>query len=96
MIVAVAQPLADVGLLRAEPALFGPVVSAPTAYRLIDKLAAGGKRTLVGIRTARADVREHVWRSAGEADTDGQVIVDLGGVLVIAHSDKQDAAATWK
>jgi hypothetical protein len=26
----------------------------------------------------------------------GQVIVDLDGVLVIAHSDKQDAAATWK
>jgi hypothetical protein len=24
------------------------------------------------------------------------VIVDLDGVLVIAHSDKQDATATWK
>ncbi|SCD47287.1 transposase, IS4 family [Streptomyces sp. DvalAA-43] len=29
-------------------------------------------------------------------DADGQVTVDLDGVLVIAHSDKEDAAATWK
>jgi Transposase DDE domain group 1 len=29
-------------------------------------------------------------------DADGQVIVDLDGVLVLAHSDKQGAAATWK
>lgn len=26
----------------------------------------------------------------------GQVIVDLDGVLVLAHSEEQDAAATWK
>jgi len=29
-------------------------------------------------------------------DADGQVVIDLDGVLVIAHSDKQDAAPTWK
>jgi hypothetical protein len=35
---------------------------------------------------------------AGEnaPDADRQVTVDLDGVLVIAHSDKEDAAATWK
>lgn len=90
--------LADVGLLRAEPALFGPVASDPTVSRLIDTLAAGGKRTLAAIRTARAAVRARVWKLAGDAapDADGQVTVDLDGVLVIAHSDKQDAAATWK
>ncbi|MGW7239941.1 IS1380 family transposase [Streptomyces sp. NPDC054804] len=90
--------LADVGMLRAEPDVFGPVASDPTVSRLIDTLAAGGNRALEAIRTARADVREHVWRLAGDAapDTDGEVVVDLDGVLVIAHSDKQDAAATWK
>jgi hypothetical protein len=43
-------------------------------------------------------VREHVWTLAGQAapDADGQVTVDLDGVLVIAHSEKQDAAAAWK
>jgi hypothetical protein len=90
--------LADVGMLRAEPAVFGPVASDPTVSRLVDTLAAGGKRALGAIRTARAEVRDRVWKLAGDAapDAAGQLIVDLDGVLVIAHSDKQDAAATWK
>ncbi|EFE72346.1 transposase [Streptomyces viridosporus ATCC 14672] len=29
-------------------------------------------------------------------DAGGQVTVDLDGVLVVAHSDKQDAAPAWK
>nr|WSX47679.1 IS1380 family transposase [Streptomyces sp. NBC_00974] len=90
--------LADVGMLRAEPAVFGPVASDPTVSRLVDTLAAAGTKALDAIRTARADVREYVWQLARNQapDKDGQVIVDLDGVLVLAHSDKQDAAATWK
>ncbi|MET7719182.1 IS1380 family transposase, partial [Streptomyces sp. NPDC005407] len=90
--------LADVAMLRAEPAVFGPVASDPTVSRLIDKLAAAGPKALAAIRSARSEVREHVWKLAGTSapDADGQVIVDLDGVLVLAHSDKQDAAATWK
>ncbi|MCH0560971.1 IS1380 family transposase [Streptomyces sp. MUM 16J] len=90
--------LADVALLRAKPAVFGPVASDPTVSRLVNMLAGSGKRALTAIRRTRAHVREHVWAQAGDAapDRNGQVIVDLDGVLVIAHSDKQDAAATWK
>ncbi|MBT2441819.1 IS1380 family transposase [Streptomyces sp. ISL-36] len=90
--------LADVAMLRAEPAMFGPVASDPTVSRLVGTLAAGGNRALTAIRQARAHAREHVWQLAGDTapDADGQVTVDLDGVLVISHSDKQDAAATWK
>jgi len=90
--------LADVGMLRAEPAVFGPVASDPTVSRLINVLASAGPKALATIRTARAHVREHVWKLAGQAgpDAGGQVIVDIDGVLVLAHSEKQDAAATWK
>ncbi|CDR12684.1 hypothetical protein GCM10022420_014620 [Streptomyces iranensis] len=90
--------LADVGMLRAEPAVFGPVASDPTVSRLVSKLASGGQRVLAALRTARAEVRQHVWKLAGDGapDADGQVIVDIDGVLVLAHSEKQDAAATWK
>ena len=35
--------LADVAMLRAVPAVFGPVASDPTVSRLIDTLAASGK-----------------------------------------------------
>jgi hypothetical protein len=90
--------LADVAVLRAEPAVFGLVASDPTVSRLIDALAASGEKALRAIRSARSEVRDRVWSLAGEnaPDTGGQVVVDLDGVLVIAHSDKEDAAATWK
>ncbi|GGR65589.1 IS1380 family transposase [Streptomyces aurantiogriseus] len=90
--------LADVGMLRAEPGVFGPVASDPTVSRLIDTLAASGEKALTAIRAARSEVRKKVWELAGEQapDAGGQVIVDLDGVLVVAHSDKQDAAPTWK
>ncbi|WP_327690016.1 IS1380 family transposase [Streptomyces tubercidicus] len=90
--------LADVAMLRCEPALFGPVASDPTISRLIDTLAASGEKALQAIRSARPEVRARAWSLAGKnaPDGDGQVVVDLDGVLVIAHSDKEDAAATWK
>ncbi|WSI45583.1 IS1380 family transposase (plasmid) [Streptomyces sp. NBC_01340] len=90
--------LADVAMLRVEPAVFGPVASDPTVSRLIDTLAAAGSRALAAIRTARSEVRDRVWQLAGpEAPpADGQVIVDIDGVLVLAHSDKEDATRTWK
>ncbi|MBE1601594.1 hypothetical protein H4687_007723 [Streptomyces stelliscabiei] len=90
--------LADVGMPRAEPGVFGPVASDPTVSRLIDTLAASGEKALTAIRAARSEVRKRVWELAGEQapDAGGQVIVDLDGVLAVAHSDKQDAAPTWK
>ncbi|MGW1245020.1 IS1380 family transposase [Streptomyces bobili] len=91
--------LADVAMLRAEPAVFGAVASDPTVSRLIDTLAAAGPKALTAIRAARAEARRHVWRlvAGREApDAGGTVTVDLDGVLVIAHSDKEDAAPTWK
>lgn len=90
--------LADVAMLRAEPAVFGPVASDPTVSRLIDALAASGEKALRAIRAARAEARRHVWRLVDREapDAGGTVTVDLDGVLVIAHSDKEDAAPTWK
>lgn len=90
--------LADVAVLRSEPGVFGPVASDPTVSRLVDTLAAAGPRALTAVRRARTEVRERVWRLAGQAapDAGGEVVVDIDGVLVLAHSEKQDAAATWK
>ncbi|UGQ12036.1 IS1380 family transposase [Yinghuangia sp. ASG 101] len=90
--------LADVGVLRAQPAVFGPVASDPTVSRLVGVLAAAGPKALAAIRTARAEARFRAWELAGHQapDADGVVTVDVDGVLVLAHSDKQDAAPTWK
>ncbi|MGC9441439.1 IS1380 family transposase [Streptomyces sp. WG5] len=90
--------LADVGMLRAEPAVFGPVASDPTVSRFVDTLAASGEKAWAAIRSARAEARDRAWRLAGRdaPDAGGTVTVDLDGVLVVAHSDKEDAAPTWK
>lgn len=42
--------LADAGMLRAEPAAFGPVASDPTVSRLIDTLATAGPKAPTAIR----------------------------------------------
>ncbi|MFE4416002.1 IS1380 family transposase [Streptomyces sp. NPDC056821] len=90
--------LTDVAMLRSEPAVFGPVASDPTVSRLIDTLAASGDKALQAMHRAWAEVRSHVWSLAGHnaPDQSREVTVDLAGVLVLAHSDKQDATATWK
>lgn len=90
--------LADIALLRSEPAVFGPVADDPTVSRLIDTLAASGEKALTAIRTARSEVRRRVWELADDRapNAGAQVTVDLDGVLVVAHSNKQDAAPTWK
>ncbi len=56
--------LADVGMLRAEPAVFGPVASDPTVSRLVDTLAASGEKALQAIRAARAEARQRAWQLA--------------------------------
>lgn len=91
--------LADIAVLRAEPALFGPVASDPVVSRLVSKLAADAPRSLKAIRAARAAARERAWELAGEAAPGAggaQVTVDLDATIVICHSDKAQAAPTWK
>jgi hypothetical protein len=91
--------LADVAMLRAEPALFGPVASDPVVSRLVTALAADVPRALKAIRAARAAARARAWAAAGDAapGADGQLIpVDIDATIVIAHSEKDQAAPTWK
>jgi hypothetical protein len=90
--------LADVGMLRAEPAMFGPVASDPTISRLVDALATSGPKALAAIRGARSDEHRRVRELAGASSpaADGEVIVDLDGVLVLAHPEKQDTTAPRK
>ena len=94
--------LADVALLRAEPAVFGRVASDPTVSRTIDALAADAPRALKAIDTARAAARAGAWWLAGvhapdhDADADRPLIVDTDATLITAHSDKEQAAPTFK
>jgi hypothetical protein len=91
--------LADIAVLRGQPALAGPVASDPVVSRLVRCLAAGGPRALAAIRAARAAARERAWALAGDAAPGGDggpVIIDLDATIVIAHSEKEQATPTWK
>ncbi|WP_274564474.1 transposase [Streptomyces spiramyceticus] len=44
-----------VGMLRAEPAVFGPVASDSTVSRLVDALASSGPKALAVVRASRAE-----------------------------------------
>lgn len=88
--------LADVGVLRAQPALFGPVASDPTVSRLIAALAAEPEAALVALQAARAAARAQAWGLDSPLAVDGPIVVDLDATIVIAHSEKEQAGPTWK
>jgi hypothetical protein len=91
--------LADIAVLREQPLLAGPVASDPVVSRLVTTLAADLPRALKAVRAARAAARERAWSLAGDAapGADGALVtVDLDATVVIAHSDKDQAAPTWK
>jgi hypothetical protein len=91
--------LADVAVLRTQPELCGPVASDPVISRLVAALAADAPRALRAIRNARAAARQRAWALAGERPpgADGSLIaVDLDATIVLAHSEKEKAAPTWK
>jgi hypothetical protein len=94
--------LADVAVVRAEPGIYGLVASDPTVSRTIDALAADADRALAAIDTARAAARAQVWALAGEHAPDHNtspglpLIIDVDATLVTAHSEKEQAAPTFK
>jgi hypothetical protein len=91
--------LADIAVLRAQPQLCGPVASDPVVSRLIAALAADAPRALRAIRAARAAARDRAWALAGDRAPGGDgslIVVDVDATLVTAHSEKENAAPTWK
>lgn len=94
--------LADIAILREQPAVFGRVASDPTVSRLVASLAADAVKALSVIGRARAAARKTAWTRAGkqapdhDIDANRPLIIDLDATLVTAHSDKEHAAPTYK
>ncbi len=88
--------LADIAVVRAQRDLFGSVASDPTVSRLVDKLAADVDASLRALRSSRADARAVAWRHRSPVPADGLVPVDIDGTIVVAHSEKESAAPTFK
>lgn len=94
--------LADIGVVRAEPSVYGLVASDPTVSRLVDALAENADHALAAIEAARVQARARVWGLAGEQAPDHDIdavaplVIDLDATLVTSHSDKESAAPTFK
>jgi hypothetical protein len=98
------QRISDLAVLRQQPAVFGPVASTPTAWRV---LAGTGETNLAALRAARAYARELAWAQATETgrtfpparaagrDIPG-LVIDIDASVVICHSEKEQAAPTFK
>jgi hypothetical protein len=82
--------LTDLGALRDQEVLFGPVASNTTALRCIERM---DERMLACVRETRAAARDHVWRLAGAPR---RVILDIDATLLTSHSDKEGAAGNYK
>lgn len=94
-----ATGLADLAVLRNQPDLFGAVAPHATAWRTIERIADDELGGIDGIEAARAAARKAAWTVDGQVRApmvDGMVIVDVDATLVTAHSDKDQAAATYK
>ena len=85
-----AETISDLATLRDQPDLFGPVASHPTVWRT---LAAIDEAVLARIKTARARARAMAWAAGADP---GFYVIDIDATLVGAHSDKEQAAPTWK
>ena len=94
--------LADIAVLREQPAVFGPVASDPTVSRLVDTLARDVDAVESAIDRARAAARGRAWAAAGSeapdhgVDADGPLVLDVDATLVTSHSDKELARPTFK
>jgi hypothetical protein len=98
------EAIADIDVLRHQSAVFGDVASPPTVWRALDEVTPA---RLKKIAAARARVRRQVWAQlaggagipaskAAGSDLGETVVLDVDATIVIAHSEKEQASATFK
>ncbi|MBW3085933.1 IS1380 family transposase ISBli5 [Austwickia sp. TVS 96-490-7B] len=92
----------DVALIRSEPVLYAPIASDATISRTITALATDVAAVEKSVAATHAAARAHVWTLAGghapyqqRTVTDPQAI-DVDATLIMAHSEKEQAGATFK
>jgi hypothetical protein len=80
----------DLGVLRDQEALFGPVASERTAHRVIKSIDAD---LLEAIRGARAKARKRAWEGGSRPET---ITLSLDATLLGTASEKEGAAGNYK
>jgi Transposase DDE domain group 1 len=84
--------VSDLGGQRDQEALFGPVASDSTAFRVIDRVAST-PGLLDAFRAAHARARARFWALHGAPE---RLTIDVDATLITAHSEKEQAAGNYK
>jgi len=84
--------VSDLGAVRDQQALFGPVASDSTAFRVVDRVASE-PALLDALRAAHARARERFWELHGAPE---RLTIDVDATLITAHSEKENAAGNYK
>ncbi|MGV1050475.1 MAG: IS1380 family transposase [Solirubrobacterales bacterium] len=82
--------VSDLGVLRGQEALFGPVASETTAHRVVKSISSD---LLEAIRAARAKALAKAWDAGARPE---ELILDIDASLLTAHSEKEGAAGNYK
>jgi len=88
-----ADAITGIEVLGDREGVFGPVASMPTAWRALDRIDA---EHLPAVRAARAAARQAAWAAGAGPDLSQELCIDLDATITVAHSEKENAAATWK
>lgn len=88
-----ADAISGIAVLGDREELFGMVASMPTTWRVLDRI---DDAHLPAVRQARAQAREVAWAGGGGPDLNEELMLDFDATITIAHSDKENAAPTWK
>lgn len=88
-----ADAITGIAVLGDRQGVFGPVASMPTAWRVLDRVDA---EHLGAVRAARATARERAWAAGAGPDLGAELCIDFDATITVAHSEKENAAATWK
>jgi hypothetical protein len=85
--------LAHLATLRDQDKLFGVVASEATASRAVQRV---DEAHLDRLRAVRAAARQRAWAAGAGPDLAAGLVIDLDATITIAHSEKVNAAKTWK
>ena len=92
-----ADAISGIAVLGDREDLHGPVASMPTTWRVLDRLDTDH---LPVVREAKAAARAAAWAVGAGPDLDSEVFrelcLDFDATITIAHSEKENAATTWK